>query len=71
MTLCSKKITWSVALNLARPAILNDAAAKKAGGFGHREEGKLRTVGKGSAVDGLHRAGQFDGEKRRATVEGI
>ena len=67
----SKKITWSVALNLARPATLDDAAAKKAGGFGHREEGELRAVGKGSAVDGLHRAGQFDGEKRRATVEGI
>ena len=71
MTLCSKKITWSVALNLTRPATLDDAAAKKAGGFGHREEGELRAVGKGSAVDGLHRAGQFDGEKRRATVEGI
>ena len=65
------KKTWSVALNLAGSATLDDAAAKKAGGFGHREEGKLRTVGKGSAVDGSHRAGQFDGEQRRATVEGI
>ena len=62
---------WSVTLNLARLAPLDDAAAKKAGGFGHREEGKLGAVGEGTAVDGLDRAGQSDGEQRRATVEGV
>ena len=62
---------WSVTLNLARLAPLDDAAAKKAGGLGHREEGKLGAVGEGTAVDGLDRAGQSDGEQRRATVEGV
>ena len=62
---------WSVTLNLARLAPLDDAVAKKAGGFRHREEGKLGAVGEGTAVDGLDRAGQSDGEERRATVEGV
>ena len=62
---------WSVTLNLARLAPLDDAVAKKAGGFRQREEGKLGAVGEGTAVDGLDRAGQSDGEERRATVEGV